>query len=456
MGAWACRGTPIADLEGRPFPAGIERRVTVRDRPDAVAVGADVYPLGVARLIGQSAAQLHRGVVGWLRGLAGGAAARSLAGVSLPRTNATGGRGEEVEELDRLSRVFVMLPSQLDASNFGELFLAGLKADRSPWGLGWASEYGFDVQYSSATVPRGVLGFVQRAVRAVVGVDLVHGWANRRAINDADLILTHMEREWVSAAFTLKSKRPNGPKLVANTIWLPGEWARRNGFWRWAVNRARRKVDYFTFNAKPALEGFAQLFGEDTPLHYVVFGTSWESFIPATRTPDPDRCVLVAGDDRYRDWSLLESVASRLPEVQFVVASKSSPPSLAGLGNVEIQIASGPREMQRLYERCAVSFIPSRPNLHASGITVALETARVGRPIVITDTGGIADYFSPDEVAFCEVGDVADASRRIRELLANPDHSRILSSAATARITRSRNDSRSFAERLLKAVGALD
>lgn len=32
---------PIADLEGRPFPAGIERPVTVRDRPDAVAVGAD-------------------------------------------------------------------------------------------------------------------------------------------------------------------------------------------------------------------------------------------------------------------------------------------------------------------------------------------------------------------------------------------------------------------------------
>ena len=77
---------PIADLEGRPFPAGIERPVPVRDRPDTVAVGADVYPLGVARLIGQSAAQLHRGVVGWLRGLAGGAAARSLAGVSLPRT----------------------------------------------------------------------------------------------------------------------------------------------------------------------------------------------------------------------------------------------------------------------------------------------------------------------------------------------------------------------------------
>lgn len=357
--------------------------------------------------------------------------------------------------MERSPRVFVMLPSQLSATNFYELFLAGLKADRSPWGLGWCVDYGFDVQYSTATIPHGARGTIQRAIRTLVGADLVHGWANRQAIRDADLILTHMEREWIATAFVLKKKRPDGPKLIANTIWLPGEWTQRNVLWRWAVTRARPKVDYFTFNARPALDAFAKLFGDGSRLRYVSFGTSWESFTPATIAPDPDRFVLVAGDDRYRDWSLLESVASRMPDVPFLVASKSTPPSLAQLPNVEIQVASGPREMQRLYERSAVGFIPLKQNLHASGITVALETARVGRPIVIANTGGIADYFGPDEVAYFDVGDAEDASRKIRELLASPEQSQSLSAAASQRIAASRNDSKSFAERLLRAVGEL-
>lgn len=361
---------------------------------------------------------------------------------------------EHLEDAKKTRRVLVMLPAHLDTTNFHEQFLAGLKADRSPWGLGWAADFGFSVQYSAATLPRGVRGFVQRAIRTLVGADLVHGWMNRRAINGADVILTHMEREWVAAAFAIK-RSADHPRLIANTIWLPGEWSERNPGWRWAVGRARRKVACFTFNAKPAMDAFQKRFGQGAVCRYVAFGVSWESFTPATSEPDPDRPILVAGDDRYRDWSLLAEVADALPETRFLVASNSAPSSLSALPNVTITPARGPREMQKLYERCAVSFIPLRPNLHASGITVALETARVGRPIVITDTGGISDYFAPSEVALIAPGSHTEAIEHLRLFRSSPAHAGAVTAAATRRIERSHYDSRSFAERLIRAAGEL-
>jgi glycosyltransferase involved in cell wall biosynthesis len=352
-------------------------------------------------------------------------------------------------------RVFVMLPSQLDTTDFFELFQVGLKADRSPWGLGWPADFGFDVEYSAATLPHGARGFLQRSIRAVVGTDLAHGWANRKAINRADVILTHMEREWVAAAFAIQ-RGGSGPRLIANTIWLPGEWSSRNVAWKWAVNRARAKVACFTFNARPALEEFERRFGTQVPCRFVPFGVSWESFVPAVSEPDADLPVLVAGDDRYRDWALLGTVAAALADVRFLVASKSAPADLGSLPNVEIIAAKGPHDMQQLYERCAVSFIPLQPNLHASGITVALETARVGRPIVVTDTGGMCDYFAAHEVGYITPGDASDAIGRIQEIRGSPQRFQALVDAATTRINVSRYDSRSFAERLMRAAGELE
>ena len=352
----------------------------------------------------------------------------------------------------RRPRLFVMLPAHLDTTDYHEQFLEGRRADRSPWGFGWAADHGYDVTFSRPTKMRGLAGFVQRVVRTLVGADLLHGWANRREIRESELVLTHMEREWVAAAFVIRGRRPTTPRLIANTIWLPGEWQTRSIGWRWAVNRARPKVEQFTFNALPAQAAFTAIFGDSTATRYVPFGISWESYLPATTGP-ASNSVLVAGDDRYRDWALLERVAGALPTVRFVVASRSTPASLGTLPNVDVVTASGPRDMQRLYEQSAVGFIPLKPNLHASGITVALETARIGRPIVISDTGGIGDYFSSSEVVFFAPGDAADAEAALSDLLDDPGRAQSLAESATERIAASANDSRSFIARLLSLDG---
>ncbi len=51
-------------------------------------------------------------------------------------------------------------------------------------------------------------------------------------------------------------------------------------------------------------------------------------------------------------------------------------------------------ELRDLYTTASVVVIPTRPNLHASGMTVALEALATARPVVVTDTPGMHQYVS--------------------------------------------------------------
>jgi glycosyltransferase involved in cell wall biosynthesis len=64
-----------------------------------------------------------------------------------------------------------------------------------------------------------------------------------------------------------------------------------------------------------------------------------------------------------------------------------------------------------------------KPNLHASGITVILESIILGVPVVCTDSGGLRAYFSSSEI--CYVPAYAPIAMRVAvEELAQADERR--------------------------------
>ncbi|WP_443798338.1 glycosyltransferase, partial [Burkholderia gladioli] len=54
-----------------------------------------------------------------------------------------------------------------------------------------------------------------------------------------------------------------------------------------------------------------------------------------------------------------------------------------------------------------VIVVPLRPNHHASGITVMLEAAAVGKPMIVSDVGGLRDYFPNDCAAYVPAFDAS-------------------------------------------------
>jgi glycosyltransferase involved in cell wall biosynthesis len=65
--------------------------------------------------------------------------------------------------------------------------------------------------------------------------------------------------------------------------------------------------------------------------------------------------------------------------------------------------------------------VATKPNLHASGMTVMLEAMATARPVVITRTVGLEDYMNEGQTGlFSRPEDPQEMSERILELLNDP------------------------------------
>ncbi|MGF6750202.1 glycosyltransferase involved in cell wall biosynthesis [Paraburkholderia sp. MM5482-R1] len=76
--------------------------------------------------------------------------------------------------------------------------------------------------------------------------------------------------------------------------------------------------------------------------------------------------------------------------------------------------------------------VPLRPNSHASGITVMLEAAAVGKPMVATDVGALRDYFPADEAAYVPPFNPQALRDALDRLAAEPDEALRQAQAAAA------------------------
>lgn len=260
------------------------------------------------------------------------------------------------------------------------------------------------------------------ALLRILGFDAVHAFRNRHAILDADCVWTHTEENWLAVASLLAIRpRSSRPRILGQSVWLWDRWANLGFVRRWTYRYLSTFITVHTTLSTINRDAARRHLGPGAQVMFVPFGIE-----PITPTPLPARKsssrsrVLAIGNDRHRDWDLLVATAQLMPSVDFVVASKSYSTSAASRdapSNVTPIKTSDTRDLLGQYEAADVVFIPLTNNLHASGITVALEAGWAGRPVVCADAGGLRDYFPTQSVQFYQTGNIDDAASKLAQTL---------------------------------------
>ncbi|MGA6094905.1 glycosyltransferase family 4 protein [Microbacterium sp. NPDC079356] len=235
---------------------------------------------------------------------------------------------------------------------------------------------------------------------------------------------------WDENAGALLSASVGLSARYSGVVWLTDSVARRGEAAFRGMRRALRRMDGLWVLSQAQMAPLVEFLGPDgPPVHYVRFGVDHEFF---RRAPYPERPLVVSvGGDRDRDpETLLRAMAilrRHRPDVEIVVQSRTtlSPPE-----GVTVIPYLTHVELRDLYARASVVSLATRPNLHVSGMTVGLEAMATGRPLVITRTPGMDDYFGGTSAArMVEVGDADAVARETLAALDDPASASVVASA---------------------------
>lgn len=302
------------------------------------------------------------------------------------------------------TRVLIVLRRGLDPSVWLRRFARGETWDRTPYGYDRA-ESEFDLTWTTDAPETLLGGMVRSAVRGLLGFDLVHVWRNRRALEAAEAVWTHTEREHLAVAF-LKWRSPKRyrARSIAQSVWLWDNWDRYSGLRRRFYRKLLALHDVELVLSRENRD-YSQLQAPGRTVLRIPFGTQGVGD-QDLRAASGDGTILAIGNDRHRDWDLLAAVATAHPELSFVVSSLSREvQSRPWPSNITVSATGSARELARMYARASVAVIPLVHNLHASGCTVAIEAISAGIPLVVSDAGGIDEYVSGSGAHLVPVGD---------------------------------------------------
>lgn len=195
-----------------------------------------------------------------------------------------------------------------------------------------------------------------------------------------------------------------------------------------------------------------RLLGSRAPrVDHVRFGVDHDFFGVQTYPESP--LVLSVGGDRDRDTATLYRamalVREAMPGMKIVVQTSSTLVPPAGVTRVD---RLSHTELRELYARASVVTIATRPNLHVSGMTVSLEAASTGRPVVITATAGMSDYVVDGKTGIhVAPGDAEALAAQTADLVRDPDKARELGTAGRGFVSSARTTAH-MCEELLHAI----
>jgi glycosyltransferase involved in cell wall biosynthesis len=340
-------------------------------------------------------------------------------------------------------RVHVHLPIEQDHRVHRDHFLRGEWLDESPYGYHRAEQHGFRVTFSESYAESGGARLLRKAFARLLGFDLVHAWRNREALRAAQVIWTHTEREHLAVLMLQRLSAAKDPPIIAQSVWLFDRWSSLAWPLRSLYSALLRHAGLLTMLSSENRR-LAQSLLPDRKVLRIPYGIAIEAFLQdappiAPRPAGRPARIIAVGNDVHRDWPTLVSAIAGQPDLALTILTPrvaAVQALAAGAANIEVRSAANVAELKAGYDSSLLLVVPLRPNLHASGITVMLEGAARGIPMVCTDVGGLRDYFAGEEVCYVPAGD-ADALRRaILDLAADPDRRASLARAARARLLR--------------------
>ncbi|WP_176080207.1 glycosyltransferase [Paraburkholderia tropica] len=292
------------------------------------------------------------------------------------------------------------------------------------YGYHHAESAEFALNYAEDAREGTPVRFARRALKAALGFDLIHAWRNRRAILDADVIWTHTEQEHLAVAAVLLMHAKKGgarPLLLAQSVWLLDRWPGYGALRRAAYQRLLKRADLLTTLASENAALCGDFFGRDA--RHVLYGLNTQDFPP--RPPShwkPNTPVRIAGigNDRDRDWTTLAAALGNDARYHVRIATRRRIPAEVRAPNVEVVRVSGLQQQHALYEWADIIVVPLRPNTHASGITVMLEAAALGKPMIVTKVGALEDYFDEKAAYYVEPFNTQQLRDAVNALVDDP------------------------------------
>ncbi|MFM0336645.1 glycosyltransferase family 4 protein [Paraburkholderia fungorum] len=274
------------------------------------------------------------------------------------------------------------------------------------YGYHHADSDAFRLTYSQDARESKPVRLLRRALKAAFGFDFIHTWRNRAEMLRSDVIWTHTEQEWLSAALMLllsgrKAGADASPLLLAQSVWLLDKWPSYGILRSWLYRKLMSRADQLTTLASENAELCQRYFNRDAkPLYYGLNTRDFPVATPTAWTPHTPIRIAAIGNDRDRDWETLIKAFGNDARYTVKLATRRRIPASLRAANVEIALFSGIKKQRELYDWADLIVVPLRPNSHASGITVMLEAAAVGKPMVATDVGALQDYFPAGEASY--------------------------------------------------------
>ncbi|WP_116449785.1 glycosyltransferase family 4 protein [Blastococcus litoris] len=214
-----------------------------------------------------------------------------------------------------------------------------------------------------------------------------------------------------------------GRRLFSGVIWATDRLATEGPAALRAQRDLLRGLDGVWCLSRPQVDAVRAWLGPGgPPVSFLQFGVDERFYRFAPEYPERPKVVSLGGD-RDRDpatlFAALDLVLRERPDVECVVGTTSTLPAPRGVRTVEFVPHA---QAVDLYASASVVALATRPNLHASGMTVGLEAMSVGRPVVACSTPGMDDYFPDGGTGFLvPPQDPAAMAARILELLADRD-----------------------------------
>lgn len=293
-----------------------------------------------------------------------------------------------------------------------------------PYGLDLLAGHGLDLDYPEVTRAKRK-NLAGRVVRRLTGFEAWETFRDRSG-KPADVILCWDERRSVPEILLGDGRKI---PVVTGAIWITDDLPKKIPH-QLAKIALRKAFRVWTLSAAqiPILKNVFGLV--DSQLEYIPFGVDAEFFTPAGGSAENgEGLVLSVGNDRHRNFSALVNamgtVKNSFPNARLELVTQSHTSVPATLGYRLPSLSH--MELLDRYRRCALVVIPTRPNLHVSGITAILEAMACAKAVVATDTPGIREYVTQGQNGILvPPDDPARLSEAITGLLHDPARAREL------------------------------
>jgi glycosyltransferase involved in cell wall biosynthesis len=306
-----------------------------------------------------------------------------------------------MDRVPKLQRVYAHIFYGTDIDRYKANYLKGTEPDYTPYGFHHAEEAGFNIEFSN-DASGAIYRLLARLLHKTLSVDVMHAFHNRKKIQAADVIWTMTEREAFAIAILFATGILRKKPMVASAVWLFNIWHtlpwHRKLLYRYLLGYISI-VCVHSENYIPIIRNqFKKT--QSVLLHFGINTGVYKVTPPSSSPINQPIKIFSAGNDKTRDWDTILKAFGNDDRFEInILCNWITPETESQYSNLKVTRRVVIKEFIEFYRSADFVIVAMKENIF-SGITVALEAAALGKPVVSSRTGGVPTYFDETEVLY--------------------------------------------------------